>query len=434
LYVEAGKNHDKIIAKGIKISKNGRYWFSWPTLTTYTDKERNFFEGNYPEFGTRRKLGMFVGPGFAFGGPGGSVVKVIPMLNYQHSSFGFGGMLKYRNTFNSTELGYGSAADIFFLRGNQRLDDNLFLQYSANSYMDEWFMGSRMPKYMAEIFYDKSYKKPDFLAEGKGLTFRHRIGFGLMEDNDRNYYGEHLGGNGTTTTRLRYMAQISQDLYHYSNPDKDFYFNLNFVMQGSAALYGTGDTQFIGRVGPMTHIQYKRWMQDIGYYQTGYSDETPMPRFDAYRYGHSALYVSEIFRVCKYLSVGWSGMANLSDDSPNGKLFQENRFVFAFGPDDLKIRLGYDFVRKTTYFGFDVAFDTKGTSISYGRMEIKNPERLGKNEESDEHKLAFSPAKKQQKSETKTSNKVVKNEETKSKVLQYAQVIDIEDPDKETVD
>jgi hypothetical protein len=108
--------------------------------------------------------------------------------------------------------------------------------------------------------------------------------------------------------------------------------------------------------------------------------------------------------------------------------------VFAFGPDDLKIRLGYDFVRKTTYFGFDVAFDTKGTSVSYGRMEIKNPERLGKNEESDEHKLAFSPAKKQQKSETKTSNKVVKNEETKSKVLQYAQVIDIEDPDKETVD
>jgi hypothetical protein len=59
---------------------------------------------------------------------------------------------------------------------------------------------------------------------------------------------------------------------------------------------------------------------------------------------------------------------------------------------------------------------------------------LGKNEEKEEGKLAFSPAKKQQKSETKVSNRVVKNDETKSKVLQYAQVIDIEDPDKETVD
>lgn len=28
-------------------------------------------------------------------------------------------------------------------------------------------------------------------------------------------------------------------------------------MQGSAALYGTGDTQFIGRVGPSVHLQYK---------------------------------------------------------------------------------------------------------------------------------------------------------------------------------
>ena len=433
IYVDARKNHDMFVAKNIEVSHKGKYLFTWPSLTAYTNKERDYFEANYPEFGSRRKLGMFIGPGFVFGGPAGSVMKVIPFLNYQHGNFGFGGALKYRNTFNSTELGYGSAADIFFLKGIQRLDDNLYLQYSANSFMDEWFMGARMPKYMAEVYYDKAYGIKDFLAEGKGLRFRHRIGFGLMEDNDKNYYGEKIAGSNISTTRLRYMAEISQKLYSYENPENKFYFDLSLALQGSAAVYGTGDTQFVARIGPRAHVQYKRWMQDIGYFQTGYDDHTPVPRYDMYRYGHSTVYLSEIFIVCKYLSVGWSGMANLSDDSPNGKLFQENRFVIAVGPDDIKIRLGYDFVRQTTYFGFDLAFDTKGTSIKYGKMEIKNPERLGQHQKDENRKLAFSLAKQQE--EVKVSSKNRKNEaKAKPQVLDHAQVIDIEDPNKETVD
>lgn len=433
IYVEARKNHDVFTLKNIEIRRRGKYWFTWPSLTAYTNKDRDYFEANYPEFGTRRKVGMFIGPGFVFGGPGGSILKAIPFLNYQHGNFGFGGALKYRNTYNTTELGYASAADVFFLRGHQRLDDNLYMQYSANSFMDEWFLGARMPKYMAEVFYDKSHKLPNFLSEGKGLTFRHRAGFGIMEDNDRNYYGEKISSKGIATTRLRYMAEIRQALYAYQNPEKKFYFDFSVALQGVAAVYGTGDTQFIGRVGPSTHIQYKNWMQDLAYYQAGYDDNSPVPRYDSYRYGHSSLYIAEIFRLNKYLSVGWSGMVNLSDDSPNGKLFQENRFVFAIGPDDLKIRLGYDFVRQTTYFGFDVAFDTKGTTIEYGRMEIKNPERLGKRQEREERKVAFSPVKKQNQ-EVKVSSRKQKEEvNVKPAVLKYAQIIEIEDPDKETV-
>jgi hypothetical protein len=121
---------------------------------------------------------------------------------------------------------------------------------------------------------------------------------------------------------------------------------------------------------------------------------------------------------------------NLSDDSPNGKLFQENRFVVALGPDDLKIHLGYDFVRQTTYFGFNVAFDTKGTTIDFGRMEIKNPERLGKRQEREEHQVAFAPS--QNSSETKNTEKKTKTS-TNNAVLKHAQVIEIEDPNMEKV-
>lgn len=429
LKVEARKNHDVFQAKGIEIVKNGHHILSWPSMKVYTNKQRDYFEANYPELGSRRKVGMFIGPGFTFGGPNGSIIKVIPFLNYK-SKFGFGGALKYHAPFNSTELGYGSANDIFFLKGIQRLDNNLFLQYSANSYGNEWFLGSRMPKYMVEAFYDKAHTVPDFLGDRMPLTFRHRASFGLMEDNDRNFYGERIKGTGTSTTRLRYMAEIRQQLYSYKNPDKKFYFNLSVALQGSAALYGTGDTQFIARIGPRAHVQYKRWMQDIGYFQTGYDDHSPMPRYDMYRYGRSSVYLTEIFRINKYLSVGWSGTVNLSDDSPNGKLFQENRFAVAIGPDDLKIRLGYDFVRQSTYFGFDVAFDTKGTTVNYGRMEIKNPERLGKEPQKEERKVAFVP----NKTGNEQSDKKVKPAKTKPAVLQYAQVINLEDPEKERID
>lgn len=430
LYIDARKNHDVIKAKDIKVYHKEKYLFSWPSLTAYTNKQRDYFEANYPEFGTKRKLGMYIGPGFVFGGPAGSVIKVIPFLNYNHK-FGFGGALKYHNTYNSTELGYGSASDIFFLRGIQRLDDNLFLQYSSNTYMDEWFLGSRMPKYMAELYYDKRFLNKDFLAAGKDLQFRHRFGVGIMEDNDRNFYGEKINSNGISTTRARYMAELRQSIYSYKNEEERFAFDFSVAMQGSAAVYGTGDTQFIGRFGPRVHIQYKNWMQDVGYFIAGYSDNTPLPRYDMYRYGHQSVYLTEAIRLNKYISVGWSGNINLSDDAPNGKMFQENRFIVAFGPDDCKISLGYDFVRQTTYFGFNVAFDTKGTTINYKKMEIKNPERLGKNSQKDEErKLAFAPAKKQP--EVPLSAKKSKTP-AKPAVLKYAQVIDIEDPDKESV-
>ena len=432
LYVEARKDHDVIKAKKIEFSKNGRKWFTWPSLTAYTNKERDYFEANYPEFGSRRKVGMFLGPGFTFGGPNGSIMKVIPFLNYK-DDFGFGGALKYRSPFNSTELGYGSSKDIFFMRGIQRLDDNLFVQYSANSYIDDWFLGARMPKYMVETYFDKSHTIPNFLTEKRPLTFRHRAGFGLMEDNDRNFNGEKISSNGTTTTRLRYMAEINQKIYSYRNPENKFYFNFDFVMQGSAALYGTGDTQFIARVGPRAHLQYKNWIQDIGYFQSGYDDNTPVPRYDRYRYGHSSVYLSEIIRLNKYISVGWSGMVNLSGDAPNDRLFQENRFAVAIGPDDLKIRIGYDFIRETTFFGFDLAFDTKGTSINYGKMEIKNPERLGRKKKEEDRQIAFAPAATPVETENNTIFSRGKNK-PKQPVLQYAQVINIEDPDKEQID
>lgn len=431
LYIDAKKQHNKYIAKGIKVYRDGKLGLKWPKMIAYTNKEGSTFEANYPELGSKRGIGLYAGPGFVFGGPGGSVIKAIPIINYK-DGFGIGGLVKYRNKFNSTYFGYGSANDMFILKGRQRLDNNLFLQYASNMYNDEWFLGGRMAKYAAELYYDKQYYLPDFLTEKRDLTFRHRFGVGIMEDPDRNYHGESFGGSGMSTTRFRYMAEIAQSLYSYRNVDKRLYMNFSAVMQGSAAVYGTGGTQFIGRIGPRFHVQYKNWAQDLEYFCTAYDDQTPMMRYDSYRYGASSVRLSEVYRVNKYLSVGWSGLATLSDDSPNDKLFQENRFAVAIGPDDFRIRFGYDFVRETSFMGFDIAFDTKGTSITYKKMEIKNPERLGKSK--DERELAFVAPEKTPIENEKNVNLFGKKQKPKANVLEYATVIDIEDPDKEQID
>jgi len=429
--VDARKDHDIIKIKNAKFYHKDKYLFRIKHLKAYMDKERTYFEANYPELGSRPKLGMFIGPGITFGSPFGGVMKAVPLLDYNHGKFGLGGYLKYTNTHNRTEIGYVSANSIFFARGKQRLDNNLYLTYAANSYTDEWFLGGRMAKYMAELYYDRAYPHKNFLGKNMDMTFQHRIGFGFMREDDIDSSGKKFPNpSKMSTTRTRYMAQIAQTLYKYENKEERIRANLSLAMQGSVALYGTGDTQFIGRIGPTLTTQYKNWMQNLAYYATAYQDQTPMPRYDAYRYGKHSVYLSEAFRINKYLSAGWSGYVNLSNDAPNKKMFQENAFLVAIGPDDFKVILGYDFIREVTYLGVNIAFNSRGTNIYYDKMTIKNPEKMGQHENKKEAEIAFIGPNKETYQEKSLFNKTP----AKPQVLQYAQVIEIEDPDKETIE
>ena len=417
--VKAGKDHDIFEAKDTEVYYNGKHRFTLPSITAYTNKDREYFEANYPEFGSMSKFGAFVGPGVVIPTPFGSTLKLIPLINYKNK-FGFGGAAKFKSAFNDTQIMYGSSTDTFVVRGRQELDENLFIQYGANAYMDNWFLGRRMPKYMAELVYDRGTTIKSFLAEGRDLSFRHRASVAYAKDGTWNMHTEHIKSSGKDTSRFRYMAEIRQNLFRYKNKEERKVAELNLVMQGSAAVYGTGDTQFIGKIGPNLHTQYKNWMQDLTYYISGYSDHNPMPIFESYRYGHSMVNIVEAFRLNKYLSVGWRGTVNLSDDAPNGKMFQENGFYFSLGPEDLKINLGYDFMRKMTYFTIGVMLDTKNTVVDFDKMVIKNPERLGQSDRKDDN-IAF---------------KTPETEKTKfqrPKKPQYAEVIDIEDPDRESL-
>lgn len=374
--INAKKDHDVMTLKNIKVHYGNNKAFNIRSLTAYMDKQHRSFEANYPEFGSIARLGMFIGPGFVFEVPRAGTLKFIPFLNYRSSKLGFGGALRYKGSHNITELGYGSVSDIWVLKGYQQLDDKLSLVYGMNSFQDQWFLGGRMPKYSMELLYKDRYLIPDSIKKGLNMTYEHRGTFGYYHNSMFNMNYETFKTGNIGTFRGRYMAEISQEFYKYIDKENHREFILSGVLQGSAALYGTGATQMIGRAGLSAHSRYKNWQQDIAYYLSAWDDHTPMQRFDAYRYGRSSVMIREAIRVCKFLSVAWTGMVTLSDDAPNDKLFQENAFLFIFGPEDVKFTFGYDFVRKRTYVTLGFSLNTTGSTLNYKTLEIKNPDKL----------------------------------------------------------
>jgi hypothetical protein len=388
LILNAKDGHDTVTLKGIDVMHKGKKIGTWPSITLHMNKEKDYVEANYPELGTTTNLGAYLGPGFVFDTPHGSILKLIPILNFNSGKFGFGGIAKFRSATNRTDIAYGTAENMLMFYGRQKLDDNLVFQYGANRFMDEGFLGFRMPRYSAELIFDKKDYVNDFLGKKRELYVNNRISAGYVQG-----YGDgnetFIASSGIGTSRFRYMLDLYQTLYRYENKEELKMFDIGINMQGAATVYGTGNTQFIGRVGPRMHTQYKYWMQDIAYYQTAFHDESPVV-FDQYVYGGGSVYLRESLRVHKYLVISWFGTFALTNDTPNGKMMQENSFFFAFGPDDFKINIGYDTIRQQSFITMAMNLDAKGSEIKYEKMTIKNPENL-KSDTSDDYLFEKEP-------------------------------------------
>ena len=417
------KDHDVITLKNIDIKYGEGKTHHLKSMKLYLDKQHKNFEGNFPEIGNMSRLGMFAGPGVVLEVPRAGTLKVMPFLNYRQSELGVGGALRYRGAFNQTELAYGSVSDIWVMKGHQALDDKLTLNYGMNSFLRQWFLGPRMAKYALELAYQDSHVVRNSFKKGLNLRYSHLGTLGYYHNSMYNMYAEKFTKGNIGTLRGRYMAEINQELFKYKDPQRYRSFVLDTALQGSAALYGTGDTQFIGRWGIGMHSQLKYWKQDITYYLSGYEDNTPMQRFDAYRYGTSSLRIREAIRLTKYLSLAWASMVTLSDDSPNGKMLQENAFLFVVGPDDLKLTFAYDCVRRRTYITVGMSLNTTGTTVKYDVLEIKNPERISNDngERIEELQPEFWL--------------IPYDKKVKGKPLQYAKVVNIVDEsEKESID
>ena len=145
---------------------------------------------------------MYIGPGFVIPLSYGAVLKAIPILNYNHG-IGVGGIGRYQSATNKTQVAYGTAKSKFLIRGKQKLDDNLYLQYGMNDYMNEWFLGRRRPKYGLDLVYENAYSSDNFLIKNHTSTFAHRLDLGYYHDQDEDANFRKLSGNQIGTMRVR---------------------------------------------------------------------------------------------------------------------------------------------------------------------------------------------------------------------------------------
>lgn len=370
-----------------RVYKSDKLIFKTPSAKFYTNKNHDYVETSHWEIGAVRGLGMYAGPGFVAELPKGSVLKIMPIVSYK-DELGYGVATRFSSGTNYTTAAYSSAGEKLLVYGKQDLDDKLYLHYAVNNYMPEWFMGKRRPKYGAALVYENSYDSPSFIIKNQPSSFMHRIEAGHFHDLDFDSNFNKLRNRNTETSRFRYMAQIYQNFYKYTDAEKQQALQIGSVAQLSTSIYGTGDTQVVGRIGPSLHTQYKRWMQDLIYFFAVKDDNSPFRSFDRYRYGQQSLYIRESFRITRWLTLSWFGTATLSDDAPNKKTLQENCFYVSVGPDDLKFNVGYDIERATLRCTVDVMMDAKGTNVEYKKLEIKQDKKAQNSKKKEEPKTA----------------------------------------------
>ncbi len=363
IYIDSQEQHNVLKMDNVDIYLKNIKIASVPTLTTVSNKEQHLLDTNLPEMGQVSQLGMYVGPGFVFNLPRASTLKVIPILNYK-DDFGIGGIARFRNSRNITEIAYGSAKDVFLIRGKHNITDNLELDYNQNTLMDEWFLGARRPRYGTQLQYKKSYRIDDLNA-----VYSQRFSGGYFAD-----YGHQVGDG---EARVRWQAQIHKPLYSYENPNGDLSINVSVLGQTSMSLYTTGDNIGIVRIGPMLSTNFKRWSQDLIYYQSAVAGQTPFA-FDRYAYGKSNLVLIEKVKLHKYVSIGYLASMALLKDNYENKMLQESRLLLSLGPEYAQIILGYDAKRKNTMMLFAMQVGTKDSDIKFKKAVLKNPDNMSK--------------------------------------------------------
>ncbi len=364
IFVDSRDEHNIMTMKNADIYMNKFKIGSVPSLKVVTDKEHQYVETNIPEFGSVAKLGMYAGPGIVLNTPGASTLKLVPMVNYGDSKFGIGGIARFKNATNMTDIGYGSSKNEFIVSGTQKFGDHATLDYSQNTYQNEWFLGFRRPRYSAQLQYQNNYYIDDL-----DVNFSQRFSAGYFVDENMQ-----LGdGEG----RMRWLTQTQKNLYTYNNPENDFSFKLGAVVQTGATLYTSGETVGIVRVGPTLNTKYKNWDQNLIYYQSATAGQSPF-LFDKYAYGKSNLVLIESLKINKYVTVGYLASLAFLKDNSRENMFQENRFLLSLGPEYARVTFGYDAFRQTTMVLFSMLVGTEGSEVAFDKAVIKNPDSLGK--------------------------------------------------------
>ena len=78
------------------------------------------------------------------------------------------------------------------------------------------------------------------------------------------------------------------------------------------------------------------------------------------------------YNLSNKFAIGYRAYITPKKDNPENDLLTESRFYAIFGPQDLKLALSYDFVRKIAHMDFMFLIGSKSSKINFDKFATQN--------------------------------------------------------------
>lgn len=372
IVVQSEKDHDSVAFKNADLYYKKLKIATIHNFELFSDKEMNYVEANIPvDIGSISNFGQYAGMGYIFKIPNGGNLKVLPALVYDND-LGVGVLGNLRTKRLNLEAAWATSSENLIVDGRYNFTNKLWADFARHAYKDEGFVGSKRPGHLAQLSFGDSYPVDDIQA-----NFKQRFDVGYVSE----YLREHQERDNFGTMRFRWQAELNKEIYEISNKEQDMSLNFGVTAQTMETVYGTGETTAIARFGPYIASRIKNWKSRISYKVAGVHGKSPF-EFDEYTYGKSTIEINESLKLSKYLSVGYRGNISPLKDNSDDDLLTENRFYVVAGPEDIKVAFSYDITRSNVHLDFMFLLGTDTTDITFDKMTIKDPDKMGKKEAS----------------------------------------------------
>lgn len=400
IIVESGQDRNIVTMKRATIYKNKKKFASFSRFVTASDSNMGDMDTSLPEVGYIRQLGLFLGPGFLLDGPKSSTIKLSPLLmlgssgetgDSGHGGLGIGGIAKFRTDTNFTELAYGTPREKFILKGKQEFSDPRFtFNYATNAFIDDWFMGGKMPYRFSEMAFMDNKNLDDL-----GLAYRYKYSGAIASDYQVGSAGDWrmntttaqrnlpVHDEGWSTLKLKAQGEFTRQKPLWTIKDKA---DLNILAQYDINQYGTGQTYSIVRTGPtLLYTPTDRFRFRSTYYLSGIQGSSPFS-WDQYYLGKQSVALSYEYQFTRKLVIGACNTLNLLKDNFDGRFLAENRLYFKYGPEDFKVCFSYDTLWKRTAMGINMLVGAENSDVEFDKLKVKNYKRLQKQKEKQREK------------------------------------------------
>jgi hypothetical protein len=363
-------NNLRINGARVWLNKNLSVPSPFHLTTTVGEGAQTQFKG--PVIGNRERLGGFLlGPRF-YKEIDKGIFSFVPVLQIGDGpEFGAGAITTF-NTPNDTtaiKFGYGSLDNRFIGSFHQ---DVVKKYFQVNALYNQFKRDSIFGASQVGQLYEASSQFRLYLPFVEDRGVRIHAAAGWAKDNIELFNGQRREdlsnereGAPAREEHSGFRTELEASLYtqpiwRYGNE----LYNISLRGRGQAALraYDTGDFNTIARFGPALQARLDNLAFEIDYLFAAISGESPF-LFDQFVDGNQSVIFDGDYIVNKWLSLGTVLTYNINRDR-----FVRNEIRAEIGPQDFKIRLGYDVVRNQFDLGFNVLY---GEPIKYDALNVR---------------------------------------------------------------